>query len=340
MTYNKYHKSRRKTPWDFKSERSPVEDFIRSNYLNAFNQHHKRLSDTNEADLLNAYTPKLCPYCGSDSFKKNGFYNTNLQRYQCKQCGKSFNILTGTLFEDHKIPITEWIDYILQTISYESNSSISLNGRNSESTTPYWMHKLFLALEGYQDDIVLHGNVQIDETFYTVITKEIILKENGKKPRGISKNKYIIGIGLDDQGHRYFKLEGKGKPTIRETEQTFINHIEPGSHLIHDKEHSHRVLIKKLGLTDEAYDSKSLKELDDKDNPLYEVNHMCFLLKKFLQAHSGFNRDDLQGYLDLFSLMMNEPSNKLEKVKIILDRVISNPKSLRYRTFYAKKHDK
>lgn len=116
--------------------------------------------------------------------------------------------------------------------------------------------------------------------------------------------------------------------------------MKPGSHLIHDKEHSHRVLIKKLGLTDEAYDSKSLKELDDKDNPLYEVNHMCFLLKKFLQAHSGFNRDDLQGYLDLFSLMMNEPSNKLEKVKIILDRVISNPKSLRYRTFYAKKHDK
>ena len=339
MTYNKYHKSRRRTPWDFKEEGLPVEEFIRSNYLNAFSQHHKRLSDTNEADFLNSYTPKLCPYCESGSFKKNGLYNTNLQRYQCKQCGRSFNILTGTLFEDHKIPITEWIDYILQTISYESNSSISLNGRNSESTTPYWMRKLFLALESYQDDIVLRGNVQIDETFYTVITKEIILKENGKKPRGISKNKYIIGIGIDDQDHRYFKLEGKGKPTIRETEQTFINHIEPGSHLIHDKEHSHRVLIKKLGLTDEAYDSKSLKELDDKDNPLCEVNHMCFLLKKFLQAHSGFNRDDLQGYLDLFSLIMNEPSNKLEKVKIILDRVISNPKLLRYRTFYAKNHD-
>lgn len=114
------------------------------------------------------------PYCGFGSFKKNGLYNTNLQRYQCKQCGRSFNILTGTLFENHKISITEWIDYILQTISYESNSSISLNGRNSESTTPYWMHKLFLALEGYQEDIVLCGNVQIDETFYTVMTSSKI----------------------------------------------------------------------------------------------------------------------------------------------------------------------
>ncbi len=215
-----------------------------------------------------------------------------------------------------------------------------MNGRNSESTTPYWMHKLFLALEGYQDDIVLCGNVQIDETFYTEINKDIILKDNGKKPRGISRNKYIIGIGIDDHNHKYFKLEGKGKPTIRSTEQTFINHIEPGSHLIHDKEHSHSVLVKKLQLSDESYDSKSLKELDDKDNPLYEVNHMCFLLKKFLQAHSGFDRKDIQGYLDLFSLMMNEPSNKLEKVKIILDRVIGNPKSLRYREYYSKKDDK
>lgn len=161
-----------------------------------------------------------------------------------------------------------------------------MNVRNSESTTPYWMHKLFLALEGYQEDIVLRGNVQIDETFYTEITKKIILKENGKKPRGISRNKYIIGVGIDDKGHKYFKLEGKGKPTIKETEQTFINHIELGSHLIHDKEHIHSVLIKKLHLTDEAYDSKSLKEMKDKDNLLYEVNHMCFLLKKWINPET------------------------------------------------------
>ena len=36
-------------------------------------------------------------------------YKTNLQKYQCKQCKKNFNILTGTLFEDHKIAITEWM---------------------------------------------------------------------------------------------------------------------------------------------------------------------------------------------------------------------------------------
>lgn len=89
MKYNKYYKSRRKTPWDFKDELTPVEDFIRSNYLDAFKQHHKKLSDTNEAVLLNAYDPTICPYCGSTSFKKNGIYKTNLQKYQCKQCKRN-----------------------------------------------------------------------------------------------------------------------------------------------------------------------------------------------------------------------------------------------------------
>jgi hypothetical protein len=29
------------------------------------------------------------------------------------------------------------------------------------------------------------------------------------------------------------------------------------------------------------------------------------LLKRFLSAHSGFDRNDMQGYLDLFSVAMN-----------------------------------
>lgn len=53
---------------------------------------------------------------------------------------------------------------------------------------------------------------------------------------------------------------------------------------------------------------------------------MCFLLKSFLNSHSGFNRDDLQNYLNLFSFIVNAPYNKLEKVKILLDKAICNPK--------------
>lgn len=69
-------------------------------------------------------------------------------------------------------------------------------------------------------------------------------------------------------------------------------------------------------------------------NPLQPVNRMCFLLKCFLRAHSGFNRGDIQGYLDLFSVAMNEPKDKLEKAALVLDRAMLYPNTLRFRDFY------
>ena len=38
--------------------------------------------------------------------------------------------------------------------------------------------------------------------------------------------------------------------------------------------------------------------MPDKDNPLRHVNQKCFLLKAFLNAHAGFDRDDLQNSLN------------------------------------------
>ena len=54
--------------------------------------------------------------------------------------------------------------------------------------------------------------------------------------------------------------------------------------------------------------------MHDKDNPLRDVNNLCYLLKKFLNSHSGFDRRDLQNYINLFSFMVNKLYNKLEKV--------------------------
>ena len=50
----------------------------------------------------------------------------------------------------------------------------------------------------------------------------------------------------------------------------------------------------------------------------------------FLNAHSGFSRDDLQNYLNLYSFVINPPSDHLEKVEKIIKMVFENPKSLKY----------
>jgi transposase-like protein len=261
--------SRRATPWDEQSELSPVEVFIKSNYLDSFDVKHPKLSDTNESEFLNSFIISKCKYCLSHHLKKRGFTRNGIQRYKCLDCNTSFNILTNTIFDNHKISIIEWIQFFLNLFGFGSVSLTSKNNKNSIATSQYWFHKLFLVLKDYQNAIMLSGDVQIDETFYTVIKNEIV-KKDGKGLRGLSQNQFCIGIACDKE-YTYAKIEGMGKTSTGRTLTTLKDHIAPKSTLIHDKEKSHKGLVKLLELESHTYDSKELKKLDDKDNPLNDV---------------------------------------------------------------------
>ena len=156
---------------------------------------------------------------------------------------------------------------------------------------------------------------------------------DGKLLRGLSRNQMCIGVGRDAEAS-VFLWEGFGKTSSKKTMEAFGGRIERGSHLVHDKERGHARLVRELELTESVYNSKEVCKLPDKDNPLAEVNDLCFLLKHFLKAHSGFRRDNLQGFLDVFYVMSNPPESKMEKAAFVLDRAMRVPKTIRFREFY------
>ena len=176
------------------------------------------------------------------------------------------------------------------------------------------------------------GTVYFDETFYSV-SKGDAVRKNGKLLRGISRNKMCIGVAAD-QSRIYCCYEGNGKPDSERTLSLFKDHIKPKAHLVHDDENSHKLLVSTLKLKETVYSSEELKGLDDSENPLDRVNNIHSLLKLFLNSHSGFIRDGLQGYLDLFAFIMNPPVNRLKKVELFLEMAIRNRVRLRYRDFY------
>ena len=326
--------SRRRTPWDDMDVLSELETFISSEYKDHYKARHLKLTDSQkEIILLNSYKPASCKICESTNFHKNGYTSNGIQRYKCNDCDQTFTILRNTIFENHKISLTEWIEFLLNLFGYSSINLNSKTNKNAPTTSKYWLAKVFLLLEDYQDGIILSDEVEIDETYYSVISSQIATID-GVKLRGISNNKYCIAIGCD-KNQLYCVLQGKGKPSINKTRKSFITHIKEGSTLIHDDEHSHSVLISELNLNSVSYSTKELKGLTDKDNPLRRINHYCFLLKKFLNSHPGFNRNELQGYLNLFSFMMNKPHNKLEKVNILLELSLNTSKKLTYRQYYS-----
>lgn len=90
-------------------------------------------------------------------FKKSGDYGNGARRYRCLDCGKAFSPLTGTLFDANKIPISEWIEYMIHLFEFHSLSSSAikedmdfLNDIDKESLTDAlileYPHLCFIAL--------------------------------------------------------------------------------------------------------------------------------------------------------------------------------------------------
>ena len=153
-------------------------------------------------------------------------------------------------------------------------------------------------------------------------------------------NQYCIGIGYDFK-YVYCHSQGLGKHTsIKRTIETFSNHIEQRSNLIHDQEYSHRALVDLLDLNSYAYSSKECKLLKESDNPLKPINDQCALIKQFLNSHRGFSRDYLQDYLNLYAFIINPPYERLEKIEYLIIRGLSDLKTVKYRTVMSKKHSK
>ncbi|MDR1148148.1 MAG: hypothetical protein LBK66_05900, partial [Spirochaetaceae bacterium] len=236
-------------------------------------------------------------------------------------------------FDSHKVSISEWMEYCLNIFRYVSINADSWNNRNAFTTSRYWLEKLFLILEHYTEDIILDGRVWFDETFYTVRSDDVQVKDDGTRPRGLSKNQLCIGVACT-KNRILCLLEGTGQPTSRKAHMAFGGHIAEGATLVNDEGKAHGLLIDKLHLISESYDSSEIKGLPDKDNPLNRVNEVHARLKNFLRAHTSFDRNTLQGYLNLFSFTMNPPTEHLEKVEILLNLALNTRKTLRYRSFY------
>ena len=85
----KITKSRRKTPWDDRTDLTATHTFLMEYYEMHYSQRHIAVGESGETDLINSYVPAQCPYCKSEKFKNNGHATSGIQRYKCV-CGKIF----------------------------------------------------------------------------------------------------------------------------------------------------------------------------------------------------------------------------------------------------------
>ena len=327
----------RRFSWEGKESKDEKESLVEETVLEWYEAKHRKAS-AKELELINSVQVSACPYCAADKIVKNGHSSEGIQRYKCSMCNGRFTAITGTIFDNRKIPISEWIEYLLHLFEFHSLNTSAFDNRSASSTGRYWLFKAFAVLKDIQHNVQLSGKVYLDELYLPVIKSETDKKENGAKLNGLSRNKICVCCAVDSDGNSLFIQSGRGKPSMEEIWSAYGSHIKTGSTLIHDGENSHTILIEYLKLNSIVYTTQETKGLEDKDNPLDPINKRHALLKRFIKMHGGYNRENTQDWLNLFWFIANGSGDKYDKVTKFIEMALKTNITVRYRD--AMKGDK
>ena len=204
------------------------------------------------AGAAELYRPNFpCPACGEPSAWRDGSTDGGVRRWRCPCCGARFNSLTGTVLERCKKPLPAWVDFIRLTLFAVPLDACSEMCQITHQTAWEWRHRLFAAVDGRQDRIVLRGRVWVDET--CVSDTDLSHGYGQARKRGLSKRKVCIAVGIDARKEPVAVVCGHGKPSSARIWKAMGAHVAKGATLVHDRERAHNVLVRENGLVDESY---------------------------------------------------------------------------------------
>lgn len=94
-------------------------------------------------------------------------YKCKNNRYRCKNTGKYFNVKTGTMFDNTKVPLQKWFMAIWLVTSNKKGISSAQLARDIDTTqkTAWFMLQRIRKCFGIENDNYLDSNVEVDEAY-------------------------------------------------------------------------------------------------------------------------------------------------------------------------------
>jgi transposase-like protein len=160
-----------------------------------------------------------CPHCRAEHVVRHG-QASGLQRYQCRQCRRTFNALTGTPLARlrHKAKWLQQSDALLLGLTIRQASE---RLQVAPSTAFRWRHR-FLALPQNLKPGAMSGVVEVDETYVRRSCKgqrvlgRVSRRRGGAAPkRGVSKEHLPVLVACERAGATTdYMLEDGDKPEV------------------------------------------------------------------------------------------------------------------------------
>ena len=171
----------------------------------------------------------VCPECGTMSF-----CTLKTRRvYQCNHCHHQTSLITGTIFENTKLPLTQWFLAIHLIIQSKTGlSALELKRQINVSYNTAWSmkQKIMQVMKERDDSQPLSGNIQLDDVYWGGE------RHGGLRGRG-SKNKipFVAAVSTNDEGHPIAMNMNVVKGfRLSEISRWSKQHLKPGSLVVSD----------------------------------------------------------------------------------------------------------
>lgn len=258
-----------------------------------------------------------CPYCNSVKSSKK----LKESRYTCHNCGRSYSVLVGTIFDSTKLPLTKWflaICLILNAKKGISSLQLSRDLKVNKNTAWYLQKRIRSAMD--EDDTLLKGLIEADETYIggSLINKHEKLKQERQYFRaGMEHMTPVLGM-----------LERKGKIVVKvltkawgkEIKPILKNAIDPTSEIVTDGFGGYSNLYKYFENHVILNHTKNIRRIGD-----YHTNTIEGFWSMFKRAITGqyhkISSKHLQEYLNEMVFKYNYRNNN-EIFNLLINRCL------------------
>lgn len=212
-------------------------------------------------------------------------------------------------------------------------------------TALYYRYIMFHALSNYQDEIILHGSIMIDETFISIREKKYkIQRPDGKDIRGLSFNQLCVITVMNLRGLCTAKVSSRGMAQPDDFIHLFNENLGNIKRFLHDGNPKQIRFMKQ-------YDVERInaRKSEEAEISTLIVDSLHSSLKRYLFKHAGFRLKYLQHYLNFFAyrhnqLIMADTKNKREQLSAkntmindLYKRMKNTCKYVSYQTFLQDK---
>lgn len=274
-------------------------------------------------------TIKTCRKCNAQNgISKYGKDKNGKQRYRCKHCGSVFSETSYSVMAHTHCSLAQWDQYIQALIQGFSIRKCAKICGISDRTAFIWRHKILSVLQRDQNNRVLSGIIEADETFFSISYKGNHKKskrftmpreayKRGTDSRAQTGSRACVMCAMERNGQFYAEVLGKGQSTIPMLSHAFDSRIADDSIVISDKavgmKHyfEKNANIKHIRVLAVANPRKKFGPPEIKGVfHIQNINNMHARIRKFMCNYNGVSTKYLNHYINLFIWIDNHKSIK------------------------------